>query len=127
MLGDKDFLSNVAVKDLSESKKFYVDILGLKVLSETPFGIMMAAGKNGGRIFMYKAPTAGTGEATVCSWEVGNVKSICDQLEKAGAKFEHYEFPGATHDGHVHIMGKMKSAWFRDPSGNILGLSEGTM
>ena len=124
MLGDKNVLTNIAVKDMGESKKFYGEVLGLKTVAEPTMGIMYSSGPRDGRIFVYPAPTAGTGQATVCSWEVDDIKAVVDELEKHKVKFERYEFPGAKHEGHVHVMGGMKAAWFRDPSGNILGLSE---
>ena len=124
MLGDSNVMTNIAVKDLDESKKFYGETLGLKMVADTGFGILYSSGERGGRLFVYNAPTAGTGEATIASWEVKDIKDTVAKLEKEGLKFEHYDFPGATHEGAVHIMGGNKGAWFRDPSGNILGLSE---
>lgn len=124
MLGDKEVLSNVAVKDLEESKKFYKDVLGLKMMGETPFGILFSSGKRDARLFIYQAPTAGSGKATIASWEVEDIQAVVKDLEKHDVKFEKYDFPGAKHEGHVHIMGGMQGAWFRDPSGNILGLSQ---
>ena len=124
MLGEFEVLTNIAVNDLEESKKFYSDVLGLKLKGETPFGIMYTSGKEEGQIFIYKAPTAGSGKATICSWQVDDIAKVVTELEKHEVKFEHYDFPGAKVEGHVHIMGGMKGAWFRDPSGNILGLSQ---
>ena len=125
MLGDKNVLSNVAVKDLAEAKKFYGELLGLKQMGDDEsMGILFSSGPRDGRIFVYQAPTAGSGKATICSWEVDDIKDVATKLGEANVKFEHYEFPGAEHDGPIHIMGGMKAAWFRDPSGNILGLSE---
>lgn len=124
MLADKNVLTNIAVKDLDESKNFYGGTLGLKMVADTGFGILYSSGDRDGRLFVYQAPTAGTSQATICSWEVDDIDSVVAKLEKQGVKFEHYEFPGAKHEGHVHIMGGMKGAWFRDPSGNILGLSQ---
>ncbi len=125
MLGDKNVLSNIAVKDLAESKKFYGEVLGLKQMGDDEsMGVMYSSGPRGGRLFVYQAPTAGSGKATIASWEVDNIGEIVAELEKHDVKFEHYDFPGATHEGNIHIMGGMKAAWFRDPSGNILGLSQ---
>jgi len=128
MLGDKNVLSNIAVKDLAEAKKFYGEVLGLKELGgDDKMGFSYSSGSRDGRIFIYQAPTAGSGKATICTWEVDDIKATVEELEKANAEFEHYEFPGATHEGNVHVMGEFRAAWFRDPSGNILGLSQGTM
>ena len=40
-------------------------------------------------------------------------------------RFEHYDMPGLKLDGDVHLAGKMKIAWFKDPDGNILNVVNG--
>ena len=127
MLNKFNVLTNIAVKDLDESKKFYGELLGLNAIGGGDYGQMYESGPDKGHIFIYPAPTAGTSKATICSWEVEDIKKLTDEFAKQDIKFERYNFPGAEHDGPVHIMGGMKAAWFRDPSGNILGLSEGHM
>jgi len=124
MLGDKNVMTNVAVKDIAESKKFYGETLGLKVEKDSDYGTTYSSGSDGGKLFVYPAPTAGSGKATVATWEVEDIKDVVSKLQEHNLEFEHYEFPGAEHDGPIHIMGGAKAAWFRDPSGNILGLSE---
>jgi len=124
MLGDSNVMTNIAVKDMAESKKFYGETLGLTELEDHDFGTMYGSGPGRGRLFVYQAPTAGSSKSTIATWEVSDIKKVASQLEATGAKFEHYEYPGAEHDGVIHIMGGMKAAWFRDPSGNILGLTE---
>jgi len=124
MLGEFDVMTNIAVKDIEESKKFYGEILGLKVIKDDGYGVLYTSGNAGGRLFVYPAPTAGQSQATIATWEVQDVKIITEKLGQAGVKFEKYEFPGVEYDGPVHIMGGMKSAWFKDPSGNILGLGQ---
>jgi hypothetical protein len=37
--------------------------------------------------------------------------------------FEHYDLPGMTRRGDVHIGDEMKVAWFKDPDGNILNIA----
>src|SRR5947209_2349543 len=125
MLGEFDVVINVAVKDLEESKKFYGELLGLKAVGDYDFGTLYETGKNKGRLLVYPAPTAGTAKSTTATWDIKDIKAVINKLEAAGAKFEHYEYPGAKYDGPVHIWGGMKAAWFRDPSGNILGINEG--
>ena len=122
MLSKYEVVTNVAVKDLDESKKFYEKTLGLDKVEENDFGVTYKSGA--GRLFVYVAPTAGSGKATCATWEVTGIGELVAKLEDAGVKFEHYDFPGAKHEGNVHIMGGSRAAWFKDPSGNILGLSE---
>jgi hypothetical protein len=45
-----------------------------------------------------------------------------EALKAKDVSFEHYDFPGVTRQGEVHIMGGMKAAWFKDPDGNVLSL-----
>jgi hypothetical protein len=57
------------------------------------------------------------------TWAVGDeVESLVRALKSKGVKFEHYDMPGMTRQGDVHIGGDMKVAWFKDPDGNILNL-----
>ena len=46
-------------------------------------------------------------------------------LKAKGVTFEHYDMPGMTREGDVHVGGKMKAAWFKDPDGNIHALVSG--
>jgi len=121
MLNDCDVVANVAVKDIEVAKKFYTDTLELNQVSEEPFGVTYKSGS--GRLFVYPTPTAGTAQSTCATWEVKDIKQVTESLANKGIKFEHYEFPGAKHEGPVHIMGGTRAAWFKDPDGNLLGLS----
>jgi len=48
-----------------------------------------------------------------------------ETLKGRGVRFEHYDMPGLTRQGDVHVAGDMKVAWFKDPDGNILSLVSG--
>jgi catechol 2,3-dioxygenase-like lactoylglutathione lyase family enzyme len=119
MLKDFDLVANIAVKDKAVSKKFYGETLGLVQIDESDFGVTYKSGAS--RLFVYPAPTAGTNQATAASWEVPDIKAVTGSLE-GKVEFEHYEYPGAEHDGPIHTMGGMSAAWFKDPDGNILGI-----
>ena len=84
-------------------------------------GVLFESG--GGRIFVYESGTAGTGQATCASWSVPDVDSVVTSLKALGVVFEKYDMPGVTWEGDVAIMGDMKSAWFKDPDGNILNVT----
>ena len=43
-------------------------------------------------------------------------------LKAKGVAFEHYDLPDTTRKGDVHLAGKLKVAWLKDPDGNILAL-----
>ena len=123
MLRDAKVMAMAAVKDIEEARKFYGEVLGLTGNEDNPGGVSYMCG--GSELFVYPSQYAGTNQATTATWEVSDIKAVVDELKSKGVdQWEHYEFPGAEHDGEVHIMGTTKAAWFRDPSGNILGLGE---
>lgn len=120
MLGDSTVVATVAVKDLERGKKFYGETLGLKQTDENPGGVTFTSG--GGKLFVYPAPTAGSGQATCAYWSVKDIDAVVKTLNDKGVKFEHYDLPGGTREGDIHVMGDMKAAWFKDPDGNVLGV-----
>jgi catechol 2,3-dioxygenase-like lactoylglutathione lyase family enzyme len=122
MLGNKDAVANIAVKNLDTAKKFYEDTLGLTpVGAEDQEVIVFKSGNS--TVYVYQSQYAGTNKATAVTWVVGDdVGGIVQQLKAKGITFEHYDMPGITRDGDVHIAGEMKVAWFKDPDGNILNI-----
>ena len=54
-----------------------------------------------------------------------SLDAIVRALTAKGVAFEHYDFPGTTRQGHVHVSGKTRVAWFKDPDGNILSIVNG--
>jgi catechol 2,3-dioxygenase-like lactoylglutathione lyase family enzyme len=125
MLGDKDAVANLAVKNLKVAKKFYQRTLGLKqVAAEGKELIVFQSGNT--TLNVYRSEYAGTNQATAVTWEVGKeLQAIVRALKAKGVVFEHYDLPGMTRKGDVHVAGKMKVAWFKDPDGNILNIVSG--
>jgi catechol 2,3-dioxygenase-like lactoylglutathione lyase family enzyme len=72
---------------------------------------------------VYESKFGGTNQATSATWVVDDIRAEVDELKAKGVTFEYYEFPGVTYDGDIHVMGSMKAAWFKDPDGNILNIS----
>jgi catechol 2,3-dioxygenase-like lactoylglutathione lyase family enzyme len=126
MLSDKDVCAAIGVSDLVVARKFYEEKLGLKSTMETPGGVFYESG-NGG-IFIYPTQYAGTNKATYAAWSTKDVEGVVAELKAKGVVFEHYDgMPDTKLVGDVHVMGEMKSAWFKDPDGNILNIvNQGT-
>jgi predicted enzyme related to lactoylglutathione lyase len=121
MLGDRDALATIAVKDLKAAKKFYEGTLGLKSgPSEESEALSYRSGNSG--VLVYRSQYAGSNKATAATWIADDVEAEVRALKAKGVAFEHYDFPGTTRKGDVHVMGKRKAAWFKDPDGNILAL-----
>lgn len=122
MLSDKTAIATIAVKDMEASKKFYEGTLGLSAVpGEDAGGLRYKSGDSW--IFVYQSDSAGTNKATAVAWGVGDdIDAVVTDLKTKGVNFEHYDMPGMTVEGDLHVMGDMKAAWFKDPDGNILNL-----
>lgn len=121
MLGENDVMATVAVKSLAAGRKFYEGKLGFKVVhTEGDQAVTYQSGKS--QLLVYQSQFAGTNKATAVTWMVKDVEGLVKDLKAKGVAFEHYDFPGVTRKGDVHIAGARKNAWFKDPDGNILAL-----
>lgn len=119
MLGKKEAIATVAVKDLEAARRFYEDTLGLKRTSDD--NPEYSAYQTGGSSLMvYRSQFAGTNQATSVTWTVeSGVEDIVRALKAKGVAFERYDLPDTTVKGDVHVTGDQKAAWFKDPDGNI--------
>ena len=122
MLADSTVTAMIAVNNLQKGKEFYGETLGLRHVHENPGGVSYVCGA--GRVFVYESPTAGKNEATSATWEVSDIEAVVAELKQKGITFEKYDVSGAQWEGEVLVMDDMKAAWFKDPDGNILGLSQ---
>lgn len=122
MLGTKDAVANIAVKDLASAKKFYEGTLGLKpVATEGDEVVVFQSGNS--TLNVYRSQFAGTNKATAVTWSVGDkVEDVVKALKAKGISFEHYDMPDMKREGDLHVHGDLKVAWFKDPDGNILNI-----
>ena len=127
MLGDRDAAATLAVSDLDRARAFYEDTLGLTPAMENPGAVLYRSGAS--IVLVYPSAYAGTNQATAASWAVGDdFDAIVDGLREKGVAFERYDdLPDTTREGDIHLMGEFKSAWFKDPDGNILNLTNTTV
>lgn len=125
MLGNKDAVATVAVRNLDGARKFYEGTLGLKVV-HTEGDELVAFRSGSATLFVYRSQYAGTNRATAVTWVVGSeVDAIARALKAKGVAFEHYDMPDMKREGDVHAGGDIRVAWFKDPDGNILSIVNG--
>lgn len=119
MLADANAMATIAVKDLGVARKFYGDTLGLDLLPQGGPGV--ANFRSGSStLVVYESKFAGTNQATAATWQVDDAEAVVKDLAAKGVRFEHYELPGLTRQGDLHVSGSFRGAWFKDPDGNIL-------
>ena len=123
MLGTRNAVANLAVRDIDRARGFYTGTLGLKeVDQEGDDLIVLKSGDSA--VSVYRSDYAGTNKATAVTWAVDDIEAEVETLKQKGVMFEHYDMPGLELEGDVHIGEGMKVAWFKDPDGNILNIVE---
>ena len=122
MLNDKDVTATIAVKDIERARHFYQDVVGLTPLPAAEPGVVpFRTGTSS--MLVYQSAFAGTNRATAATWMVDDeLDDTIRTLKAKGVTFEHYDMPGVTRQGDVHLTGKSRAAWFKDPDGNIIAL-----
>ena len=121
MLGRSDATPMLAVKDLDRARQFYEDKLGLEEIDDFGEGFMLKSGDT--KLSVYKSEFAGTNQATALTFDVDDIEEEVRGLKDKGISFEHYDV-GLTPKGDIYEGEGMKTAWFKDPDGNILSLIE---
>ena len=104
------------------AKQFYQEIMGLKLLSEDPYGIEFDSDGTTLRITPVQSFTPHP--FTVLGWDVKDIIAGVKSLEAKGVKLEIYGFLEQDASGIWTAPGGTKVAWFKDPDGNLLSLSE---
>ena len=122
MLGKADATPMIAVKDLDRARKFYEETLGLAEVDDFGEGFMLRSGET--KVSVYRSEFAGTNRATALTFEVDDLEDEVRGLKEKGVSFEHYELEGLTPKGDFYEAEGMRTAWFKDPDGNILSLLE---
>jgi catechol 2,3-dioxygenase-like lactoylglutathione lyase family enzyme len=108
--------------DVERVKKFYGETLGLPFVRFDGFAAVFEAHGNILRVAIGKEVTPA--KFTVLGWEVSDIRATVEALSGAGVKFDRY--PGMEQDelGIWDAPGGDKVAWFKDPDGNVLSLSQ---
>src|SRR5688500_4389670 len=108
MLADHNAVAMIAVKDLPAARRFYEGVLGLELV-DTEESEVLVFRSGGTTLNVYRSKYAGTNRATAVTWSVGDdVDGMVERLRGRGITFEHYDMPGMTRDGDVHIGGPMR-------------------
>jgi catechol 2,3-dioxygenase-like lactoylglutathione lyase family enzyme len=119
---DQKLIAFVAVRDLRRAKEFYGDALGLHLVSEDEFALVFDA--SGTMLRVTRVPELTAAQYTVLGWQVDDIISAVKELRNAGITLERY--PGMAQDelGIWNSPSGARVAWFKDPDGNTLSLTE---
>src|SRR4026207_520173 len=122
MLKDAEAIATIAVRKIDVASAFEEGPRGLAPAGGE--GDMRAYRSGSSTLMVYESQFAGTNRATAATWLVGSeLESLIEALRAKGVKFEHYDLPSTKREGDIHVSGKVRVAWFKDPDGNILWIA----
>jgi len=122
MLGSNKIIAFVPIADAKKARAFYEGVLGLKFVSDDGFALVFDA--NGIMIRAAKMKEFTPAQFTVLGWQVSNIEAMVRALTKKGVHFEIFGFFKQDNLGIWTAPTGDKVAWFKDPDGNILSVSE---
>jgi len=112
----------VATRDAARAKAFYGGVLGLRLISEDGFAVVFDAFGTTLRVGI--VPELVLAPYTVLGWDVKDITAKVRGLTAAGVQFERYAWMEQDELGIWSAPGGAKVAWFKDPDGNVVSLSQ---
>ena len=122
MLAHSPIIAFIPTKDAARARHFYEDLLGLRFVSDDSFAIVMDA--NGTMVRIARVEDFTPFPFTLLGWQVSDIHHIVAEMTGKGVKFARYSFLEQGADGVWTAPGGVKIAWFTDPDGNTLSLSQ---
>lgn len=122
VIAGADVIGFVHTADVARARHFYVEVLGLEFVEESPFALVVRSGSTMIRVTPVEGHRA-SGH-TVLGWSVSDAAAAVDDLASHGV--EMLRFDGLDQDarGMWHAPGGATIAWFSDPDGNTLSLTQ---
>lgn len=122
MLNSSPIVALLAITDFARSRTYYERVLGLTFLHDDRFALVFDA--NGTTLRLAKVDTLAPAPYTVLGWHVAEIRAERESLAAKGVTFE--LFPGLQQDdlGVCTFPGGSQVAWFKDPDGNLLSLTQ---
>ena len=119
---DATFVGFIPVRDLSTARSFYVDLLGLTVKEESPFALVVDGG--GTTLRLAPVPDLHPQPFTIAGWTVPDIDAEVGALASMGVKLNRYDGMEQDDRGIWTTPGGERVAWFCDPFGNTLSLTQ---
>jgi catechol 2,3-dioxygenase-like lactoylglutathione lyase family enzyme len=122
LLGQHEVIAFLATSDAPSARQFYEGALGLRCVEDTPFALVFET--RGTMLRIQKLSAFEPGSHTVLGWSVPDIFAVIDALHRKGVRFA--RFAGMAQDdlGVWTAPSGAKIAWFKDPAGNVLSLTE---
>ncbi len=122
MLATSKLVAFLATTQPETSRRFYEGILGLRFVADEPVALVFDA--NGSILRISKVQNLMPAPFTVLGWVVTNVSFEAASLASKGVIFERYEILSQDDQGVCTLPDGAKVAWFKDPDGNLLSITQ---
>jgi catechol 2,3-dioxygenase-like lactoylglutathione lyase family enzyme len=128
MLATEKLMAFLCTNDARAARAFYEGQLGLRVVGEDDFALELDA--NGTAVRLQKGTQFKPARATALGWQVDDIESAVARLAARGVAFAQYGLPGQDEKGIWTApatdtpSGGARVAWFHDPDGNVLSLTQ---
>lgn len=122
MLRDKPFVGMLLVTDAARARAFYEGVLGLEVVYDDPFAVALDAAGTSVRLAI--VPEVPEPAGTNAGWLVTDIAATAHELFTQGVILERFPSLDQENNGVWTAPGGDRIAWFRDPDGNRLSLTQ---
>jgi catechol 2,3-dioxygenase-like lactoylglutathione lyase family enzyme len=123
MLSNTPIIAFIHTKDAARARAFYEATLGLRFVSDDSFAIVMDA--NGTMLRIARVGDFTPFPFTILGWEVDDIEATAAAMAAKGVEFSRYPFLKQADNGiWTAPEGAAKVAWFLDPDGNTLSISQ---
>ena len=122
MLESGKMVGFLLTKDYDKARAFYEKQLGFEFVSQDQFALVMKIG--GHTVRIGKVPDFTSARNTVLGWEVDDIETVVAWLKAQDIVLEKYPFIQDQERGICSTPNGDKVAWFKDPDGNVLSVSQ---
>ena len=112
----------LATTNAERSRAFYEKVLGLAFVADEPPALVFQVGNSMLRI--QKVEQVHAAPYTTLGWTVSDIHQTVRELCAAGVTFQRYDGLNQDRDGIWHAPSGAFVAWFRDPDGHVLSLTQ---
>jgi catechol 2,3-dioxygenase-like lactoylglutathione lyase family enzyme len=106
------------------AREFYEKTLGLTFESDDQFAMVFRVGPGRTMLRIARTPSFTPAQYTIFGWEVDDIHTAVRDLTARGVEFQRFSFLEQDPQGIWSAPGGASVAWFKDPDGNTLSLSQ---
>jgi catechol 2,3-dioxygenase-like lactoylglutathione lyase family enzyme len=122
MLSSASIMAFLATRDAVQALRFFRDTLGLRLLADEPSALVFDA--NGTMLRVSRVKHVALANYTVLGWRVTDIGAAVRDLAGRGIRFERFVDKEQDASGVWTSPSGAKVAWFKDPDGNVLSLTQ---